>query len=87
MTERILRVNEKAVRVFMANAGIVTMEELGNRTGLTQLTLRRLLAGDPFKSGTIQKLAAALNCNPLDILEANGYPAPHLGAPAIAAMM
>ena len=80
------RVNKRAVRMFMASEGIVTMKQLTGATGLTQLTLRRLLAGEPFTSDTIKKLAKGLKCNPLDLLETEGYPDPHLVAPAFATL-
>ena len=56
------KVNAKAVRIFMAAAGIKTMKQLTAKTGLTQLTLRRLLAGEPFASDTIRRLAKGLDC-------------------------
>lgn len=80
------RVNKRAVRMFMASEGIVTMKDLTARTGLTQLTLRRLLDGKPFASDTIKTLAKGLKCNPLDLLETDGFPDPHLGAPAFASV-
>lgn len=81
------KVNEKAVRVFMAAMGIDTLEKLAEDAGITSMTLRRLFKGDmPFKSSTIESLARVLGCNPLDILIVDGYPDPHLGAPAFAAV-
>ena len=81
-----LKVDERKVRVFMADRGIHTIEELAERSGVTSLTIRRLFKGAGFKSDTVQKLADALGCNPLDLLTVEGYPDPHVGAPALASV-
>ena len=79
------RINEEAVRVLMVKNNIKSLEELARTANLNSLTLRRLFEDKmAFKSETIKKLARALNCNPLDILIVEGYPDPHLGAPAVA---
>lgn len=82
---REFRINEEAVRVLMLRNNIKSIEALAKRAELNSLTVRRLFEGEmAFKSETIKKLAKALNCNPLDLLLVEGFPDPHLGAPAFA---
>lgn len=78
-----LQVNERTVRILMAAKGIPDTEELGKRAGFSGQTIRNLFEGKEFRSSTLKGLADALDVNPLDLLEVDGYPAPHLGAPAI----
>lgn len=69
----------------MADRGIDTKEELAKRAKISSFTLRNLLSGNDFRSSTVKSLADALECNPMDLLQAEGYPSPHVGAPTIAA--
>lgn len=80
-----LQVNERTVRILMAAKGIKDAEELAKLAGFSGQTMRNLLEGRDFRSSTLKDLAEALNVNPLDLLDVEGYPAPHMGAPAIVA--
>jgi len=77
-----LKVSEREVRIRMAETGIYTIEELARRSGVSSTTIRNLFKGRDFKSDTLHKLARTLKCNPIDLLSVEGYPDPHLGAPA-----
>ena len=81
-----LKVDERKVRVFMADRGIYTIEDLAKLSGVSSFTIRKLFKGAGFKSDTVQRLADALGCNPLDLLTVEGYPDPHVGAPALASV-
>lgn len=79
-----LQIDSRTVKVLMATQGIATNEELAKISGFSAETLRRLLNGEDFRSSTLRALATALKCNPLDLLRVEGYPPPHMDAPAIA---
>ena len=79
-----LRIDKRRVRYFMNRSEIDTQLELAQKAGLDKYTISRLLDGGTFTSGTVEKLATALRCNPIDLLEADGYPAPHVDAQAFA---
>ena len=77
-----LTISEKNVRLKMAEKEIYSVEELARRSGVTSLSIRKLFQGGAFLSDTLEKLAKALDCSPFDLLDAEGYPAPLVGAPA-----
>lgn len=79
-----LQIDSRAVKVLMATQGITTNEALARMSGFSAETLRRLLNGEEFRSSTLKALASALKCNPLDLLHVEGFPPPHMDAPAIA---
>lgn len=58
--------------------------ELARLSDISEPTITRLLQGKPFTSDTLGKLASALNCNPVDLIEAKGFVSPHLVAPVTA---
>ena len=76
-----LRLNERALKVYMAERGINTKEELARASGISTFTLRRIIGGEDFRLSTLESIADALKCNPLDLLEPEGYPSPHVEAP------
>jgi DNA-binding Xre family transcriptional regulator len=47
-------------------------------------TIVRLFNGEKFTSETVEKIAKALDCNPIDLMVTEGFPDPHLGASAFA---
>ncbi len=79
-----LRIDERRVKMFMAIRGIETQEQLAKLAGLHPTTLVKIFKGRNFSSETLEKLAAALECNPLDLLAVEGYPDPLDRAPAFA---
>lgn len=79
-----LRINERMVRIAMAREGINTMEELASRSGVASSTCRNLFSGEGFRSRTVEQLAAALNVNPLDLIETSDDPSPLVGAQDVA---
>jgi DNA-binding Xre family transcriptional regulator len=80
-----VRIDEQRVKLLMLVNGIEEQQELAAMAGVTPQTLNRLFKGAAFSSATLDKLAKALNCNPIDLLDTKGYPSPHMGAPALLA--
>lgn len=58
--------------------------DLANAADVSEPTITRMKRGETFNSETLGKLARALGCNPIDLLDTKGYPAPHLVAPTFA---
>ncbi len=79
-----LRIDERKLRIIMATRGIDTLQELSEKSGVSYSTLYNVLNGAPFRSVTLQGLAQALEVNPVDLMVIEGYPVPHVDAPAIA---
>lgn len=79
-----MRVDEKKLRMWMALRGIGTVVSLAERSGVHYTTISSMLKGSGFRSETLDALARALDVNPLDLLDTEDYPAPHMVAPAFA---
>lgn len=62
----------------------MTIRDLGKVSDIHEQTLYRLMSGATFNSETLGKLAKALDCNPVDLIESDGYTDPHVDAPAMA---
>jgi transcriptional regulator with XRE-family HTH domain len=76
--------DERKVKVMMALRGVGSQKELAEKSGVHQDTLVQLLRGRrSFSPETLEKLAQALDCNPLDLLTTEGFPPPHLAAPVV----
>ena len=78
-----LRIDPQRVRILAALRGINTNEELAQRAGITQRTLTNIMSGKNARLDTVAALAKALESHPFDILVAEGFPSPHVEAPAI----
>lgn len=82
-----LLVDWKRVRIYMAIRDIRTDTQLCELTGLHRETVIDLKKGiKAFDSRTVERLAAVLGCNPLDLMTTDGFPDPHMDAPAFAAI-
>ena len=79
-----LKINERTVRIMMAREGINTLEELASRSGVHSDTCRNLFSGSGFRSRTVEQLADALSCNPLDLIESVSNHSPLMDAQAVA---
>lgn len=77
-------IDERKVKALAELRGLSTMRELAQAADIGEATLYNVLAGGGFRSATLESLAKALNVNPIDLLRVEGYPAPHMAAPAIA---
>ncbi len=63
-----MRVDERRVRIRMAEQGINTLEEVGDRSKVATSTMRRMFAGAGWQSGSLEDIALVLECSPLDLL-------------------
>jgi len=70
-----MRISQWKLQILMARAGIRTLLELSERSGVHHTTIRRILKGRGFQSQVFARLVEALNCNPLDLLDGE-YPEP-----------
>lgn len=77
--EHRVRLNAKFIRHMLAERNI-SARELASTADIGEATMYRLLNGAKFNSGTLGKLAEALGCHPVDLVDAEGYSSPHLVA-------
>lgn len=77
-----IKIDAFKVRVLMLQNGLKDQQQLARSAGLSNHTVGRVLKGEGFASPTLDKLAKALKCHPIDIIAAEGYADPHMGAPA-----
>ncbi|GAB4521546.1 MAG: hypothetical protein Kow0047_32480 [Anaerolineae bacterium] len=72
-----VRISAKALRLMMSLRGITHQTDLADMAGISYRTLIAQLNNERgFRSESLERLATALNCNPLDLLEIDGYPPP-----------
>lgn len=76
----ILKINNRFVREMLFKLEM-DQRTLAERAGISEPTMIRLMQGKPFTSDTLGKLAEALECSPVDLLDVSGYSSPHLAAP------
>ncbi len=57
---------------------------LAKVSNVSEPTITRMKRGETFNSETLGKIAKALGCNPIDLLDTKGYPAPLMVSPAFA---
>jgi lambda repressor-like predicted transcriptional regulator len=76
-------IDKERVDLLMKRAGIRTYTDLATKSGLHPNTLTKVLGGRTWDSMTAQKLAMALDCNPLDLQTAIGFPPPNWGTLAV----
>lgn len=77
-----IKMNARFVRHVLADRDM-SARDLAARAGVGEATMYRLMAGAAFTSDTLGKIATALGCHPVDLIEAKGYNYPHLVAPTI----
>jgi DNA-binding Xre family transcriptional regulator len=75
-----VKINAKFVKQILLNKDL-DQRELAKLSGISEPTITRLLHGRPFTSDTLGRLADALECHPIDLIDAMGFQSPHLGAP------
>ena len=81
MQER-MYISEDKLRIWMAIRGVKRYEDLAKMSGLSVTTVYSSLDSDKFRGKTVEAIARALKVHPFDIIEAEGYPDPHLDASA-----
>jgi DNA-binding Xre family transcriptional regulator len=77
-----LKMDTDMIRHLMVDRGIESQAELARKANMSQVTLVSILKGGAFTLESLEKLAGALAVNPLDLLIAEGYPAPQPSAQA-----
>jgi DNA-binding Xre family transcriptional regulator len=80
-----VKLNAKFVKQMLIELDL-DQQGLAARSGLSEITVSRLMQGKAFNSETLGKLATALGCHPVDLIEAKGFASPHMVAPAIATL-
>lgn len=78
-----VKLNGKYIKTRLVELGM-SARDLATAAGIGEATMYRIINGAPFESRTLGKVAAALGCNPVDLIESEGFVSPHVGAPAIA---
>lgn len=78
-----VRINRSVVKA-MLGARDMTLRDLAQASDIGEATIYRVVNGAPFTSETLGKMAKALGCHPVDLIDAEGYAIPHMDAPAIA---
>lgn len=79
--EQRIRLDKQRLGAIMALRGI-TGVQLAKAIDVHPNAIVRLKAVERTSFATLEKVCSALNCSPFDLLVAEGYPAPFLGAPA-----
>lgn len=80
-TKTEVQINRNFVMTLLAARGM-TLRDLARQTDIGEATLYRLVNGATFKSDTLGRLALALECNPVDLLDPRGYAPPLVVAPS-----
>lgn len=76
-----VKINREVVERLMFDKRMKQVQ-LIERSGISKPTIIRMLNGSPFDSVTLGKLARALECSPVDLIDPEGYPSPHLATQA-----
>lgn len=75
-SERQIKFDSRRLDVAMAIAGIKTDEELGKRAGIDKRTIWNARNLGKINFTSLNGIAAALGCNPIDLLVTPGFPDP-----------
>lgn len=75
-----VKINARLIRQLLAEKNI-DQRTLSKLSGVSEPTITRVMHGKPFSSDTLSSLAAALDCNPRDLIEAPGHVDPLVVAP------
>lgn len=64
-----MRNSKSKMMVAMLKAGLQNQKALAAKAGLSENTISTIARGGTVKLETLRKVAAALECDPLDLLE------------------
>jgi DNA-binding Xre family transcriptional regulator len=78
-----VKINSRFVKQMLLDKDL-DQRKLAEISGVSEPTITRLMHGKPFTSDTLGKLASALECHPIDLIDAKGFSSPHVDAPAVA---
>jgi DNA-binding Xre family transcriptional regulator len=74
-----VKINAKFVKQMLLERDM-DQQGLAELSQLSEITISRLMQGRPFTSETLGKIARALDCHPVDLIDAKGYSSPHMVA-------
>jgi DNA-binding Xre family transcriptional regulator len=77
-----VKINAKFIKTRLVELEM-SARDLATAAGIGEATMYRILNGGPFESRTLGKVAAALGCNPVDLIESEGFASPHVDAPVV----
>lgn len=75
-----VKLNSKFVKYLLTDRDM-TARDLARLADISEGTMYRMLSGEAFNTVTLGKLATALECHPIDLIEAEGFTPPHMVAP------
>jgi len=78
----VVKINKRVVERLMFDKRMKQVD-LIEKSGISKPTINRMMNGLPFDSETLGKLAKALDCSPIDLIDPEGFPAPHLATQAV----
>lgn len=71
-----MRLDHRKLRAIMAMRGYQSVVELSKDAGVHAVTIYRAINGGGFRASVLDKLATALDCNPIDLIDTSKYPKP-----------
>ena len=74
-----VKINARFVKQMLLERDM-DQQGLAGRAAGYQKSPSALMQGRPFTSETLGKIAKALDCHPVDLIDAKGYATPHLVA-------
>ena len=77
-----LRIDAERVKALMKLKSMTTMQDLAAASKVHPNTLTVVMRGGGWSAQTAERLAEALDCNPIDLLVTDGYRSPFSDAPA-----
>lgn len=72
-----VKINKRVVEQLMFDKRM-NQKKLVEASGISKPTIIRLLNGLSFDSETLGKLALALECSPVDLIDPEGFVPPHM---------
>lgn len=72
-----VKINKRVVERLMFDKRL-NQKRLVEKSSISKPTLNRMMDGKPFDSDTLGKLACALECSPIDLIDPEGFPVPYL---------
>jgi DNA-binding Xre family transcriptional regulator len=79
-----VKLNAKMLDHYLIERGI-DQRRLASLAGVSEPTITRMKRGEDYAASTLGKLARALECNPIDLVDVAEYVPPHMGAPSFIA--
>lgn len=78
-----VKINKRFVKHMLAEKDM-SLRDLSQACGIGEATIYRVVNGGTFQSVTLGRLAEALQCSPVDLIDVEGFANPLVVAPAAA---